>query len=260
MERELIKELLESGVHFGHQTRRWNPKMKPFIFGERKGVYIIDLEQTAANLKKAGEFVRDVANEGEYILFVGTKRQAQEIVKSQALRCEMFYINRRWLGGILTNFQTVKKSIGRLKQLNQMKENGTFSALSKKEVAVLTKEMEKLNKNFSGILNMDRLPKALFVVDSRKEETAIREANKLSIPVVGLIDTNCDPEEIDYLIPGNDDGLKSIGLVTSFIADSIIEGRKKFARKEMKLKQKPSGEEIKEKTEVKTGAEEEDKN
>ena len=238
METELVKKLLESGVHFGHQTKRWNPKMKSFIFGERKGVYIIDLEQTAANLKKASEFLKEIAGQGEYILFVGTKRQAQEIIQSEALRCEMFYVSRRWLGGMLTNFQTIRKSIERLKELKRMKEDGTFGVLSKKEVAMLTKEMEKLNKNFSGILDMDRLPKALFVVDSRKEETAIREANKLSIPVVGLIDTNCDPEEINYVIPGNDDALKSIRLVTSFIADSIIEGRNKFAKKEMKLKQK----------------------
>ena len=250
METELIKKLLESGVHFGHQTRRWNPKMKSFIFGERKRVYIIDLEQTAANLKKASGFLREIATQGEYILFVGTKRQAQEIIQSEALRCEMFYVNRRWLGGMLTNFQTIRKSIERLKELKRMKEDGTFGVLSKKEVAMLTKEIEKLNKNFSGISDMDRLPKALFVVDSRKEETAIREANKLSIPVVGLIDTNCDPEEISYVIPGNDDALKSIRLVTSFIADSIIEGRKGFAKKEMKIEQKPE-EETEEKEEEK---------
>ena len=251
METELVKKLLEAGVHFGHQTRRWNPKMKSFIFGERKGIYIIDLEQTAANLKAAVSFIEDVAAQGECILFVGTKRQAQEIIKFEALRSDMFYVNRRWLGGMLTNFQTITKSIDRLKELIRMKEDGTFDALSKKEVSMRNKEMEKLNKNFSGILNMGRLPGALFVIDSYKEETTVREANKLAIPVVGLIDTNCDPRKIDYVIPGNDDGLKSIKLVASFIADAIIEGRKKFAKAETKLKQETEKEEVaEEKAEV----------
>lgn len=239
MDTGLIKKLLEAGVHFGHQTRRWNPKMKPFIFGERRGVYIIDLEQTADNLKKAADFLKSVAASGEYVLFVGTKRQAQEIIKAEAIKCEMFYVNRRWPGGMLTNFQTVTKSVKRLKELNRMKEDGTFNALSKKEVSMLNKEIEKLSKNFAGIINMDRLPKAMFVIDSHKEETAIHEANKLGIPVVALVDTNCNPDTIDYIIPGNDDALKAIGFITAFISDSTIEGKKKRTKKEVKVKKNP---------------------
>jgi len=225
---ELIKQLLEAGVHFGHKTSRWNPKMKKFIFGERSGIYIIDLEKTEACLNKARDFLLDIAAKGEIVLFVGTKKQAQEVVQQEALRAGMYYVTERWPGGMLTNFATIKKSINRLKDIEKMRQDGTFEKLTKKEVAGLEKELAKLKKDFFGIVQMERIPKAMFVVDTQKEETAIKEAKRLAIPVVGLIDTNSNPDLVDYPIPGNDDATKSIRLISTFIAESILEGRKRF--------------------------------
>ncbi|MEE8360457.1 MAG: 30S ribosomal protein S2 [Candidatus Omnitrophota bacterium] len=224
----LIKSLLEAGVHFGHQKRRWNPKMKPYIFGEKNNTYIIDLQQTVEALIVACRFLNKVAQEGGYILFVGTKKQAQDILKGEAQRCGMFYVDQRWLGGMLTNFQTIRKSINRLEALEIMREDGTFAKLAKKEVSKLTKEMNKLKKNLDGVRKMDRLPKALFVIDAKKEDIAIHEANVLSIPVVALADTNSDPDVIDYVVPGNDDAIKSIKLIAALAADAVSEGRNKF--------------------------------
>ncbi|MFA5145598.1 MAG: 30S ribosomal protein S2 [Candidatus Omnitrophota bacterium] len=228
MPSELIKQLLEAGVHFGHQKKRWNPKMKKFIFGERSGIYIIDLEKTEECINAARDFLLDIASKGEFVLFVGTKKQTQEVVQQEAIRCGMYYVTERWPGGLLTNFSTIKKSINRLKEIEAMREDGTFAKLTKKEVARLEKELAKLNKNFSGIVKMERMPKAIFIVDTKKEDTAVREANRLSIPIIGLIDTNSNPELIAYPIPGNDDATKSIRAVTSIIGDAIIEGRKRF--------------------------------
>lgn len=228
MPSELIKELLEAGVHFGHKTSRWNPKMKKFIFGERSGIYIIDLEKTEECLNKARDFLLEITSKGEFVLFVGTKKQAQEVVLKEAMRSGMYYVTERWPGGLLTNFFTIKKSINRLREIEKMKQDGTFQNLTKKEVAHLEKELAKLMKDFSGIVQMERMPQAIFVVDTKKEETAVRESNRLSIPVIALIDTNSDPDLIAYPIPGNDDATKSIQAVTKFIADSIIEGRKRF--------------------------------
>jgi len=229
VESALMKNLLEAGVHFGHETKRWNPKMKKYIFGEKNKVYIIDLEKTQGALLKACEFLRKTAQEGGNILFVGTKKQAQEIVKEEAMRCGMFYVNQRWLGGMLTNFQTIKKSIKRLEDLERMKEDGTFAKISKKEASQLNKEAFKLNKNLEGIRAMGKMPKAMFVIDSKKEDIAIKEARKSGIPIVALVDTNCDPDLIDYPIPGNDDAIRSIKLITSLVADSIMTGKKEFA-------------------------------
>ncbi len=228
MSTELIKQLLEAGVHFGHKTSRWNPKMKQFIFGERSGIYIIDLEKTVECLNRARDFLLEITSKGEVALFVGTKRQAQEIVQQEAARCGVYYVTERWPGGMLTNFPTIKKSINRLKDIEKMKEDGTFTKLTKKEVAGLEKELGKLKKNFSGIIQMERIPKAIFIVDTKKEETALREAKRLSIPVIGLIDTNSDPGLVTYPIPGNDDATKSIQTITRLLADSVIEGRKRF--------------------------------
>lgn len=228
MPSELIKKLLEAGVHFGHKTSRWNPKMKKFIFGQRSGIYIIDLEKVEECINKARDFLLNIASKGEAILFVGTKKQAQEVVKQEAIRAGMFYVTERWPGGVLTNFSTVKKSINRLKAIEKMKEDGTYSKITKKEIARLEKELSKLNKNFSGITTMEHMPKAIFIVDTKKEETAVREAKRLSIPIIGLIDTNSDPDVVDYPIPGNDDATKSILAITTLIADTIIEGRKRF--------------------------------
>jgi small subunit ribosomal protein S2 len=225
---ELIKQLLEAGVHFGHQKKRWNPKMKKFIFGERSGIYIIDLEKTEECINKARDFLVDLTAKGEFVLFVGTKKQAQEVVRQEAVRCGMYYVTERWPGGLLTNYATIKKSINRLREIEQMRQDGTFAKLTKKEVARLEKELSKLNKNFSGIVNMERMPKAIFVVDTKKEETAVREAKRLSIPIIGLIDTNADPSLINFPLPGNDDATKSIRLVTMLMAEAVIEGRKKF--------------------------------
>ena len=228
MPSDLIKQLLEAGVHFGHQTKRWNPKMKKFIFGSRSGIYIIDLEKTEECINNARDYLMDITSKGEVVLFVGTKKQAQEVVLAQALRTGMYYVTERWPGGLLTNFTTIKKSINRLKEIEKMREDGTFEKLTKKEVAGLEKELAKLNKNFAGIVKMERMPKAMIVVDTKKEETAIREAKRLSIPVIGLIDSNSDPTMIAYPIPGNDDATKSISLIISLLADTILEGRKKF--------------------------------
>ncbi len=228
MPSELIKQLLEAGVHFGHQKKRWNPKMKRFIFGERSGIYIIDLEKTEECLNKARDFLIDITSKGEVVLMVGTKKQAQEVIKEEALRCGMYYVTERWPGGLLTNYATIKKSINRLKEIEKMREDGTFEKLTKKEVARLEKELAKLNKNFSGIVKMERMPKAVFVVDTKKDETAVKEANRLAIPVIGLIDTNGNPELLAYPIPGNDDATKSIRSVTATLADAVLEGRRRF--------------------------------
>lgn len=220
-----IKQLLEAGVHFGHQTRRWNPKMREYIFGERNGIYIIDLQKTLRLFKEAVDFVTHLAAQGKTVLFVGTKRQAQEAIQEEAERCTMFYVNNRWLGGLLTNFFTIQNSIKRYKVLEGMRENGFYDKLSKKEVARLERERKKLEKNLRGIKQMDRLPDALFVVDSRKEAIAVQEAKKLGIPIIAVVDTNSDPDPINYLIPGNDDALRSIRLFASTIADAIVAGR-----------------------------------
>ena len=220
-----MKQLLESGVHFGHQTRRWNPKMAPYIFTERNGIYIIDLQKTVKKVDEAYDFLRSVAEEGKSILFVGTKKQAQEAVKEEALKSGMFYVNERWLGGMMTNFATIRKSINRLKELEAMEEDGTFEVLSKKEVLALKREQEKLEKSLGGIKDMEELPGALFIVDPRKERIAVAEAKKLNIPIVAIVDTNCDPDEIDYVIPGNDDAIRAVKLLTSRMADAVIEGR-----------------------------------
>lgn len=228
MPTELIKQLLEAGVHFGHKTSRWNPRMKRFIFGERSGIYIIDLEKTAECLNKARDFLMDITSKGEMVLFVGTKKQAQEVIQQEASRCGMYYVSERWPGGLLTNLATIKKSINRLKDIEKMRQDGTFQKLTKKEVAGLEKELAKLMKNFSGIVNMERIPRAIFIIDTKKEETAVKEARRLSMPVIGLIDTNSDPDLVDYPIPGNDDATKSVRLITNIIADTVVEGRKKF--------------------------------
>ena len=220
-----MKQLLEAGVHFGHQTRRWNPKMAKYIFTERNGIYIIDLQKTVRKVDEAFNFIRSVAQEGKKILFVGTKKQAQEAVKEEATRAGMFYVNERWLGGMLTNFQTIQKRIKRLKELEQMEADGVFEVLTKKEVQALRHEMGKLEKFLGGIKEMNRLPGALYVVDPRKERIAVAEARKLHIPIVAIVDTNCDPDEIDYVIPGNDDAIRAVRPLTSRMADAVVEGR-----------------------------------
>ena len=220
-----MKQLLEAGVHFGHQTRRWNPKMAKYIFTERNGIYIIDLQKTVKMLDTAYDFIREVSAEGGEILFVGTKKQAQEAIREEAERCGMHFVNARWLGGMLTNYKTIQKRIARLEQLNKMKEDGTFDLLPKKEVIKLELEIEKLEKFMGGIKNMGKLPKAMFIVDTRKEKIAVAEAKNLGIPVVAIVDTNCDPDEIDYVIPGNDDAIRAVKLIAGAMADAIIEGR-----------------------------------
>jgi small subunit ribosomal protein S2 len=219
-----MKELLEAGVHFGHQTKRWNPKMKEYIFGERNGIYIIDLQKTLKMFKEASRFIADLSSQGRIILFVGTKRQAQDAVAEEATRAGSFYINQRWLGGLLTNWVTVQKSVKRLKELDEMATDGRYELLPKKEVIKLERERKHLQANLAGIKNMSRLPDAVFVIDSNKEQIAVREARKLGIPVVAVVDTNCDPSEVDYIIPGNDDALRAIRLFASKIADSVVEG------------------------------------
>ena len=228
MDTELIKQLLEAGVHFGHHVSRWNPKMKKFIFGERSNIYIIDLEKTVDYLNKAREFVRGVAAKGDTILFVGTKRQAQDIILAESQRSGMYYIKDRWLGGTLTNFKTIRNSIKRLETIETMQKDGTFEAIKKKEKAILTKEMDKLKKNLQGIVSMKKMPGAIFIVDAKKEDIAVKEARKLGIPIVAIIDTNADPDLIDYPIPANDDAMRSIKLLTGLLTDSIMEGRRKF--------------------------------
>ncbi|MDO4565151.1 MAG: 30S ribosomal protein S2 [Clostridia bacterium] len=220
-----MKQLLEAGVHFGHQTRRWNPKMKEYIFTERNGIYIIDLQMTVKKIEEAYYFIRDLAAEDKSILFVGTKKQAQESIEQEAKRCEMFYVNQRWLGGMLTNFKTIQGRINRLKQIEQMEENGEFDLLPKKEVIGLKAMQEKLERNLGGIKEMKRLPGALFVVDPKKEHIAIAEARTLGIPIVAIIDTNCDPDEVDYPIPGNDDAIRAVKLITAKMADAVLEGK-----------------------------------
>ena len=220
-----MKQLLEAGVHFGHQTRRWNPKMAPYIFTERNGIYIIDLQKTVKKLEEAYMFVRDLSANGQNVLFVGTKKQAGESIKEEAERAGAYFVNARWLGGMMTNFKTIRRRIQRLEQLRKMQEDGTFDRLPKKEVGKLELEIEKLEKYLGGIKEMDRLPGALFIVDPRKERIAVAEAKKLGIPIVAIVDTNCDPDEIDYVIPGNDDAIRAVKLIASTVADAIIEGR-----------------------------------
>ena len=220
-----MKQLLEAGVHFGHQTRRWNPKMAKYIFTERNGIYIIDLQKTVRKVEEAYNFIRDVAKEGKSVLFVGTKKQAQEAMRDEATRCNMFYVNERWLGGMMTNFKTIQKRVPRLRQLEAMEADGTFDVLPKKEVIGLRHEMEKLNKYLGGIKDMKRLPGALFVVDPRKEHNAVLEARKLHIPIVATVDTNCDPDEIDHVIPANDDAIRAVKLLAGKMADAVLEGR-----------------------------------
>ncbi len=238
VESALLKNLLEAGVHFGHETKRWNPKMRKYIFGAKNGIYIIDLGKTEEALIRAREFLKGIAKEGGMILLVGTKKQAQDIIKEEALRCGMFFVNQRWLGGMLTNFQTIKKSIKRLEVLEGLKEDGTMAKLSKKEAAKLNREMATLNKNLEGVRSMDKLPRAIFVVDPKNEDIAVKEARRLKIPVVALVDTNCDPDVINYVIPGNDDAIRSVKLVVSLISESILEGREEFAAGETEKKEK----------------------
>ena len=228
-----MKELLEAGVHFGHQTKRWNPRMKEYIFGERNGIYIIDLQKTLKMFKEASKFVQELAADGRVILFVGTKRQAQDAISEEAQKCGMFYINQRWLGGLLTNWVTVQKSVKRLKELDEMATDGRYELLPKKEVIKLERERKHLQANLAGIKNMARLPDALFVIDSNKEQIAVREARKLGIPVVAVVDTNCDPSEVDFVIPGNDDALRAIRLFTSKISESIAEGVQLISDKQL---------------------------
>ena len=220
-----MKQLLEAGVHFVHQTRRWNPKMAPYIFTERNGIYIIDLQKTVKKVEEAYNFIREVAGRGESILFVGTKKQAQDAMRDEAVRCNMFYVNERWLGGMMTNFKTIQARITRLRKLEEMEANGTFELLPKKEVLGLRHEMEKLTKYLGGIKDMKKLPGALFIVDPRKEHIAVLEAHKLNIPIVATVDTNCDPDEIDHVIPANDDAIRAVKLLTAKMADAVLEGR-----------------------------------
>ncbi|KXZ22195.1 30S ribosomal protein S2 [Bacillus nakamurai] len=220
-----MKQLLEAGVHFGHQTRRWNPKMKRYIFTERNGIYIIDLQKTVKKVEEAYNFTKNLAAEGGKILFVGTKKQAQDSVKEEAVRSGMYYVNQRWLGGTLTNFETIQKRIKRLKDIEKMQENGTFEVLPKKEVVQLKKELERLEKFLGGIKDMKDLPDALFIIDPRKERIAVAEARKLNIPIIGIVDTNCDPDEIDVVIPANDDAIRAVKLLTSKMADAILEAK-----------------------------------
>lgn len=220
-----MKQLLEAGVHFGHQTRRWNPKMAKYIFAERNGIYIIDLQKTVKMLEEAYQFVRNLVADGGKILFVGTKKQAQDSIRDEAERCGMYYINHRWLGGTLTNFATIKKRMERLHQLEEMETDGTFDVLPKKEVILLRKEKERLTKFLGGIKEMKQLPDAVYIVDPRKERIAIAEARKLEIPIIAIVDTNCDPDEVDYVIPGNDDAIRAVKLITSKMADAVLEGK-----------------------------------
>jgi small subunit ribosomal protein S2 len=220
-----MKQLLEAGVHFGHQTRRWNPKMAPYIFTERNGIYIIDLQKTVRKIDDAYNYVRDVVSQGGTILFVGTKKQAQDSIRDEAERCGMYYVNTRWLGGMLTNFNTIRRRINRMNQIRKMAEDGTFELLPKKEVAQLNLELERLEKYLGGIQTMDEIPTCVFIVDPRKERIAVAEAMKLNIPIVAIVDTNCDPDEIDYIIPGNDDAIRAVKLIAATMANAVLEGR-----------------------------------
>ncbi|NTW71702.1 MAG: 30S ribosomal protein S2 [Eubacteriaceae bacterium] len=239
-----MKQLLEAGVHFGHQTRRWNPKMAPYIFTERNGIYIIDLQKTVVLIDKAYEFIRDLVGDGKEILFVGTKKQAQEAIKAQALRSGSYFVNHRWLGGTLTNFATISKRVKRLHLLEEMEKDGTFEVLPKKEVIKLKSEREKLEKFLGGIKNMKKLPGALFVVDPRKERIAILEAKKLGIPVIGIVDTNCDPDEIDYIIPGNDDAIRAVSLLAEAMANAVMEGNQGVQLEEVPVEANPVSEAV----------------
>ncbi len=220
-----MKELLESGVHFGHQIKRWNPKMKKYIFGQRNGIYIIDLQKTVKMFEVAYNYVKDISSKGETVLFIGTKKQAQDVILEESQRAQSYFVNQRWLGGMLTNFKTVKQGIEKLKKIERMKEDGTYDLLTKKEVAKYETERQRLEKNLSGVKDMDSLPGAIFIIDPKKESIAVAEAKKLIIPIVALVDTNCDPDDIDYVIPGNDDAIRSIKLLTSKIADAVLEGK-----------------------------------
>ena len=246
-----MKQLLEAGVHFGHQTRRWDPKMAEYIFQARNGIHIIDLQKTSKKLDEAYNFIKEQAEEGKTILFVGTKKQAQECVREAAQKCGMFYVDQRWLGGMLTNFGTIRKRIERLKELETMQEDGTFNLLTKKEVILLKKEIEKLEKNLGGIKEMDKLPGVIFLVDPKKERIAILEAKKLNIPLVGLVDTNCNPEEVDYPIPGNDDAIRAVKLIADVIANAVIEGKQGESMEDISAEQ-----EMEEKEEEPTSIEE----
>lgn len=226
-----MKELLEAGVHFGHQTKRWNPKMKPYIFGARNGIYIIDLQKTVRMFKTAYDFIVDTAASGKSVLFVGTKKQARESIYEEANRCEMYYVHNRWLGGMMTNFQTIKKSIDRLNYLNNIENDGSINLFPKKERLKLAKERNKLDSTLGGIRNMAKLPGAMFIIDPKNEAIAVREGRRLGIPIVGIVDTNCDPDEVDYVIPGNDDAIRAIRLISSRMADACIEGQKRFTEK-----------------------------
>ncbi len=243
MDTELVKKLLEAGAHFGHNRSRCNPKMRKFIFGERSKIYIIDLEKTVEFLNKAKEFLKGIAINGQTVLFVGTKKQAQDVITENAKRSGMFFVKDRWLGGTLTNFKTIKNSIKRLKDIEVMQNDGTFEAIKKKERAILTKEMDKLKKNLQGIVDMKKMPGAMFIVDAKKEDIAVKEARKLSIPIVAIIDTNADPDMIDYPIPANDDAMRSIKLITDFVTDGILEGSKQFDQSEVDRKDKEAKEE-----------------
>ncbi len=239
-----MKELLEAGVHFGHQTRRWNPKMKEYVFGERNGIHIIDLQKTLKMFREAGKFVSELAGQGKTILFVGTKRQAQEAIAEEAKRCGMFFVNHRWLGGTLTNWATLQKSIKRLKTLKAMVEDGRMTQLSKKEAARLERELKHLQQNLEGVENMTTLPDAMFVVDSHAEEIAVREARRMGVPVVSIVDTNCDPDLVDWVIPGNDDALRAIRLFTSKVADAVLEGRQAFEQTQIAEQKVEEGAEV----------------
>lgn len=243
MSKELAQALLEAGVHFGHQTKKWNPKMKPYIYGEKNGIYIVDLEKTMALLTRACNFIRETASTGAPILLVGTKSQAQPVIEEEAKRCGMFYVNHRWLGGMLTNYATIRNSVRRYKQLIQMREDGTFEVLKKKEVSELGKEIARLEKNLAGVTAMEKLPGALFVIDAKHEEIAIKEANRLGIPVVAIVDTDSDPDLVQYPIPGNDDAIRSIKLLTSIVVDSLIEGAQKVRRASPKTEKGETGQE-----------------
>ncbi|MCF3942405.1 30S ribosomal protein S2 [Oceanobacillus alkalisoli] len=249
-----MKQLLEAGVHFGHQTRRWNPKMKKYIFTERNGIYIIDLQKTVKKVEEAYNYVRELAANGGTLLFVGTKKQAQDSVRDEALRSGMFYVNQRWLGGTLTNFQTIRKRIERLKEIERMEEDGTFEVLPKKEVGELLKERDRLVKFLGGIKDMKKLPDAMFVIDPRKERIAIAEAHKLNIPIIGIVDTNCDPDEIDYVIPANDDAIRAVKLLTSKMADAILEGKQGEETAEVEAPVEETAEENKAETEAEAEA------
>ncbi len=249
-------ELLEAGVHFGHQTQRWNPKMKKYIYGERNGIYIINLQQTTEMLDKAYEVARDIAAKGKNVVFVGTKKQASEIIEQESTRCNSFYINKRWLGGTLTNFETIRTRIKKLNELEELRDSGHFDRLPKKEVAVMTRQIAKLNKSLGGIKKMRGMPDLLFIIDQKRELIAIKEANKLNIPIIGLVDTNCDPDDVDYIIPGNDDAIRAIKLITGKIADAVIEG--KAIRENSGIEAKEATEKIEEVKPEDAGVSEED--